>query len=265
MLALERKNAILASLSMKGKVLVGDLSREFGVTEETIRRDLEKLVNDGFATKTYGGAVKNNNFNLDLPFYVRKQTNIESKQYIASLIGSMINDGDCIMLDSSTTALCVIRSILRKSRITLITNSIEILLELSNKTDWTIISTGGMLKEDSLSLVGSQTEHAVSNYHADMAICSCMGIDNDIGITESNEHESQVKKAFFKSAGKKILALDSTKFDKAYFVRAFNFSDIDILVTDKKPPDIWLERLQENNIKVVYEEHALKEYENHLG
>lgn len=253
MLALERKNAILASLSMKGRVLVGDLSREFGVTEETIRRDLEKLVNDGLATKTHGGAVKNNGFNLDLPFYVRKQTNIESKQYIAALIGNMIHDGDCIMLDSSTTALCVIRSILNKRGITLITNSIEILLELANKTDWTVVSTGGMLKRDSLSLVGSQAERAVSGYHADLAICSCMGIDNDMGITESNEHEAQVKKAFFKSAEKKILALDSTKFDKAYFVKVFNASDINMLVTDKRPSDLWMDRLGRNNVNILYE------------
>ena len=187
MLAIERKNAILLSLSQRGKVLVGDLSREFGVTKETIRRDLDKLEEDGLAKKTYGGAVKNNNFNLDLPFHVRKQTNMESKQYIASVIGSMINDGDYIMLDSSTTALCVIRSILQKKKITLITNSIEILLELSNKPDWTVISTGGTLKGDSLSLVGSQAERTVSGYHVDVAICSCMGIENDIGIKESNE------------------------------------------------------------------------------
>lgn len=123
MLAIERRNAILAKLAAEGKVLVSNLSKEFEVTEETIRRDLEKLDNDGLARKTYGGAIKNDNFNIDLPFHVRKQTNVESKQYIASLIANMIHDGDYIMLDSSTTALCVIKNILHKKNITLITNS----------------------------------------------------------------------------------------------------------------------------------------------
>ena len=145
MLAIERRNAILAKLAAEGKVLVSTLSKEFEVTEETIRRDLEKLDNDGLARKTYGGAIKNDNFNIDLPFHVRKQTNVESKQYIAALIGNMIHDGDYIMLDSSTTALCVIKNILHKKNITLITNSIEILLELCTKADWNILSTGGML------------------------------------------------------------------------------------------------------------------------
>ena len=150
MLAIERRNAIVTKVSAEGKVLVADLAKEFDVTEETIRRDLEKLDNDGLVRKTYGGAIKNESFNIDLPFHVRKQTNVESKQKIAALIGEMINDGDYIMLDASTTALCVIKNILNKKNITLITNSIEILLELCNKPGWNVLSTGGMLKEGGL-------------------------------------------------------------------------------------------------------------------
>ena len=116
MLAIERRNAILAKLSIEGKVVVSDLSREFEVTEETIRRDLEKLDQDGLAKKTYGGAVKNENFNIDIPFHVRQQANVEQKQYIASIIADMIHDGDYIMLDSSTTALFVIKNILNHNQ-----------------------------------------------------------------------------------------------------------------------------------------------------
>ena len=112
MLAIERRNAILAKLSIEGKVVVSDLAAEYEVTEETIRRDLEKLDRDGLARKTYGGAVKIESFNIDLPFQVRKQSNVESKQKIAAAVGSMIKDGDYIMLDSSTTALYVIKNIL---------------------------------------------------------------------------------------------------------------------------------------------------------
>jgi DeoR/GlpR family transcriptional regulator of sugar metabolism len=253
MLAIERKNAILTKLSIEGKVLVSELSREYGVTEETIRRDLEKLEKEGLAKKTYGGAVKNENFNIDLPFYVRKQTNVESKQYIASVIGSMINDGDYLMLDSSTTALFVVKSIMHKKKITLITNSIEILLELSNKPDWTVISTGGTLKEVGLSLVGYQAERMVSGFHVDMAICSSKGIDSDMGVTDSNERDAEIKKAFFKSAKKKILALDSSKFDITSFIKICDVSDLDMVVTEKRPSDIWLERFRNAGTEVRYE------------
>ena len=105
MLAIERRNAILAKLNTQGKVIVTDLSREFDVTEETIRRDLEKLDNEGLAKKTYGGAVINQNLNIDLPFNVRKRANVELKQKIAEKIAEMIHDGDYIMLDASSTAI----------------------------------------------------------------------------------------------------------------------------------------------------------------
>ena len=254
MLAIERRNQILSKLSTDGKVLVADLAREFNVTEETIRRDLEKLDNDGLARKTYGGAVKNENFNIDLPFHVRKQTNVESKKRIAALIGDMINDGDYIMLDASTTALCVIKSILHKKNITLITNSIEILIELCNKPEWNILSTGGMLKEGGLSLVGYQAEKMISGFHVDLAICSCKGIDEHNGITDSNERDAEIKKAFFKSANHRLLAVDSSKFDKSSFVKVCGYNEVDTVVTETKPSEIWLERLRQNNVKVVYEQ-----------
>ncbi len=254
MLAIERRNEILTKLSTDGKVLVADLAKEFDVTEETIRRDLEKLDNDGLARKTYGGAVKNENFNIDLPFHVRKQTNVESKKRIAALIGDMINDGDYIMLDSSTTALCVIKSILHKKNITLITNSIEILIELCNKPEWNILSTGGMLKEGGLSLVGYQAEKMISGFHVDLAICSCKGIDEFNGITDSNERDAEIKKSFFKSANHRLLAVDSSKFDRASFVKVCGINEVDTIVTEEKPSEIWLERLKQNNVKVVFDQ-----------
>jgi DeoR/GlpR family transcriptional regulator of sugar metabolism len=165
----------------------------------------------------------------------------------------MINDGDYLMLDSSTTALFVVKSIIHKKKITLITNSIEILLELSNKPDWTVISTGGTLKEVGLSLVGYQAERMVSGFHVDMAICSSKGIDSDMGVTDSNERDAEIKKAFFKSAKKKILALDSSKFDITSFIKICDVSDLDMVVTEKRPSDIWLERFRNAGTEVRYE------------
>ena len=252
MLAIERRNAILSKLSLEGKVVVSDLAREFEVTEETIRRDLEKLDKDGLARKTYGGAVKNENFNIDLPFHVRKQTNVESKRKIAEQISEMIHDGDYIMLDSSTTALNVIKNILDRKKITLITNSIEILIELCNKPDWMVVSTGGVLKEGGLSLVGYQAERMVSGFHVDIAVCSCKGLDSEMGITDSNERDSEIKKAFFKAANKKVLAVDSSKFDKASFVKVCGLSDVDTIVTDVCPEKRWCERINDAGVELIY-------------
>ena len=252
MLAIERRNAILAKLNTQGKVIVTDLSREFDVTEETIRRDLEKLDNEGLAKKTYGGAVVNQNLNIDLPFNVRKRANVELKQKIAEKIAEMIHDGDYIMLDASSTAIYVTKCISDRKNITLITNSVEIMLELADKSDWNILSTGGSLKKGALSLVGASAERMIRGFHVDLAVCSSKGIDLNMGITDSNEKDSEIKRAIFGAANRKILAVDSTKFDKISVVHVCDTADIDVVVTDTQPSERWIEHFKDKDVELVY-------------
>ena len=252
MLAIERRNAILAKLNIDGKVIVSDLSREFDVTEETIRRDLEKLDNEGLAKKTYGGAVASQSLNTDLPFNVRKRANVELKQKIAEKIAEFIHDGDYIMLDASSTAIYVAKAIKSLKNITLITNSVEILLEMADKDDWKILSTGGALKKGALSLVGTSAERMIRGFHVDLAVCSCKGIDIGMGVTDSNEKDSEIKQAIFAAADKKILAVDSSKFDKISFVHVFDIGEAEIIVTDSAPLERWSEHLKEKNVELVY-------------
>ena len=132
MLAIERRREILNRLGVSGKVLVSELSRDFGVTEETIRRDLEKLDAEGLAAKTYGGAVSRQNPALDLPYNVRAGFNVAQKQIISDIVASLIHEGDRVMLDASSTALYVLKRLKEKDRLTVITNSVSILLELAD-------------------------------------------------------------------------------------------------------------------------------------
>jgi len=252
MLAIERRNAILSKLQAEKKVVVSDLSTLFDVTEETIRRDLEKLENEGLAKKTYGGAVLNESLNIDLPYIVRKKANVSGKQYIATLIGDMISDGDHIILDGSSTALFVSKHIKDKKNITVITNSVEILLELSDRKDWNILSTGGSLKEGGLSLVGYQAERMISTFHVDLAVFSSKGIDIENGVTDSNESDAQIKKLILKASKKRILAVDSSKFDKTSFTKICEISDVDMIVTDSEPGEAWVNAAQTAGVELVY-------------
>ena len=252
MLAIERRNAILAKLATDGKVIVADLSVEFNVTEETIRRDLEKLDKEGLAKKTYGGAIVLETHGADLPFNVRKRVNANLKENIAQKIAELISDGDSIILDSSTTAISVTKYIKNRENLTLITNSVEILLELSDKSGWKILSTGGKLKNGSLALVGASAEQMIRDYHVHIAVCSSKGIDMNMGISDSNEEDASMKKAIFSSADRKILAIDSTKFNRRSFVKVFSVSDVDTVVTDEKPSDEWIEFFEKNQVELIY-------------
>ncbi len=251
MLAAERRNEILTLLKEEGKVIVADLSKKYEVTEETIRRDLEKLEGDGFAERTYGGAVLKENDKEELPFLVRKRANVAAKKRIAETIGSMIEDGDRIMLDASTTALFVAKQIRNKKNITVITNSIEILLELSDVKGWKVLSTGGSLRAGALSLVGYQAERMVDDFYVDKAILSCKGVDYHKGFTDSNELDAGLKRQMLNAAATKILAVDSGKFGRISFTKIMNFYDVNIMVTDFDMNEEWKEKMQDCNVKVV--------------
>jgi len=250
MLAIERRNEILSKLREDKKVLVGDLSKYYKVTEETIRRDLDLLEQKGLAKKTYGGAVLLDDLKEELPYNIRKQTNIKEKKIIAELVADMIEDGEHLMLDASTTSLYIAKSIKNKENITIITNSLEVMFELSDKKGWRILSTGGLMKEGALALIGPQTEKMIDNYHVDKAIISCKGIDKNKGISDSNESDVEIKKHMIQSAKEVILVVDNAKFDKISFVHTGDLSQIDYIVTDVKPSQEWQDILDRNGVKL---------------
>jgi len=254
MLAVERRNIILEKLQEEKRVVVSELSRRFSVSEETIRRDLDKLHKDGLAIKSYGGAILNENTNIDMPFNVRKKHNTTGKQKIAEIIGSLIEDGDSIALDASTTAVFIAKAIKEKENLTVVTNSVELLVELSDVSGWNVISTGGGIKEGYLALVGPRVLQALDSYNVDKAILSCKGLDMEKGITDGNELFSQVKQGLIKSAKQLILAVDHSKFNKTAFSKISDMEYADIVVTDEKPDAGWLDFFVAHGIQCIYPE-----------
>ena len=146
MLAIDRRNDIMEQIRQEGSVRVTDLSEKYDVTEETIRRDLEKLENEGRVTRTYGGAVLNKGTKEDLSINIRETFNQEGKNRIARKICELIHDGDSLMLDASTSTMFVARHLKDKRGITVITNSLRVPVELASDSDAEIIVAGGTLE-----------------------------------------------------------------------------------------------------------------------
>ena len=254
MLAIERRNAILEKLQVERRVVVSELSILYDVSEETIRRDLDKLENDGYAIKSYGGAVLNENSNMDLPFNVRKNRNVLGKQKLANIVNEMIRDGENIMLDASSTAVAIAKTIKNRKDLTVITNSLEIALELLEAPGIRVISTGGVATGGSLALVGPVTDSTIRLYYVDKAIISAKGFDIDSGFMDSDEQHATNKASMLHMAKKKILAVDSSKFGKIAFAKIGDLKDLSAIVTDKKPDDEWLKRFEELGIECVFPE-----------
>lgn len=252
MLAIERKNEILNKLRAEQRVLVSELAVFYNVTEETIRRDLDKLEKEGYATKTYGGAILGNSTKTDLSYTIRNKTNVEAKNAIADLVEGLIEDGDHLMVDDSSTSLFAAKKLKDKKNLTVITNSVELVVELSGIENWNIMLTGGRLKADSLSLVGEQTQKMLHNFHVDKVLFSCKGMNTDAGITDSSEFHAKTKQSMMQAAKKRILVLDDTKFDKISFVNIATLDQIDIVVTNEKPSAAWLKLLDDHGIECIY-------------
>lgn len=252
MLAIERRKEILMKLQAERRVVVSELSQLYDVSEETIRRDLEKLVNDGVAIKSYGGAVLNENSSLDLPFNIRKNRNVIGKQRIAEQIVRLVKDGDSIMLDASSTAVYIAKALKEKKNLTIITNSIEIIIELLDMPEWHVFSTGGLTREGSFALVGPQTDKMLKSFHVDKAIISCKGIGADKYLTDSDELHANNKLTMLESAEMKILAVDSSKFDNTAFTAIGTLDDITTVVTDEEPEAKWLQLFEETGVECIY-------------
>lgn len=252
MLAIERKNEILNKLRAEQRVLVSELAARYGVTEETIRRDLDKLEKEGFATKTYGGAILGNSTKTDLSHTIRNKTNVDAKTAVAQIVSELVQDGDHIMLDDSSTSLFIAKHLKEKKNLTIVTYSIEIVMELAGLDGWTILSTGGMLKPDSLAFVGHQVADTLSRFHVDKAILSCKGIDPTAGITDSAESHAVAKQAMIRAAKEVILALDDTKLDKISFVQVAPLEAAQTVVTSKDPGQEWRAFFDDKSIDCKY-------------
>ena len=251
MLAVERREHISKKIKEERKVYVPRLAKELSVTEETIRRDLEKLEAQGLLTRSYGGATLNEHTVEDLPFLSRCNLMAAEKARIAKLAARLLRDGDTLMMDSSTTGLAFIQEIRSKKDLTIITNSVRI-ADAFATSDFTLISTGGRLRSRSFALTGTSAIETLQRYFVDHAVISCKGIRSDKGIMESNEEESEIKRVMIQQARNAILLIDHSKFDKSAFVHTANIDRLSALVTDKAPSDEWQNLLEESNVRLLY-------------
>lgn len=249
-LGIERRQLILEKLRRDQKVFVADLSDNLQVTQETIRRDLEKLESQGLLQRSHGGAVMVTPGNEDLSFARRTADNYNLKQKIAKKAAGLVRDGTSLMADSSSTVLALFELIQSKRDLTVVTNSIKLLNDYAGG-DMELISTGGSLRAHSLSLVGNAACRTLMTYNVDLAIFSCKGLDRLQAITESNEPEAVVKQVMSRQAKNRVLLADHTKFDQVVFARTLEFADIDYVITDDEPGRKWIELFKESDIQLI--------------
>lgn len=252
MVARERIDLIKRFVLINKKVKVSQLSEHFGVTEETIRRDLEKLENNGILTRTFGGAVLNTESHREnIDFYQRMQINIEEKRKMALSFADILRSKHIIATDSSSTVMEVIRLVEDSSDITVLTTSHVMLRELAS-TKINLLCMGGFLNRSTLSMQGSMAIENIRRYNIELLLLSCKGLDFDKGATDSTVPEVEIKKAMIEQANEIALFVDHTKFGKRAFVELLTPNQVDYLITDQKPDEQWIKYCKANQIQLIY-------------
>ena len=252
MLAVERRSKIEQSILKNKTVLVPELAREFDVTTETIRSDLEKLEKQGVLVRTYGGATLVENREADMEIHKRVTVNFEGKQSIGIRAAQMISDGETIFLDASTSSLHLARNIKDKKGITVITNAEKIVMELSDCPDIKVISTGGMLNAKNMSYTGRIVEYIIrSHYYANKVFFSCRGVTLSRGLMESTEAEAEIKKAMIDCSESAIFLCDKNKLGRLGVPVISGLENIDVIITDIKLDEEWNNTLQEKDVRIV--------------
>lgn len=252
MLTQERQEKIMELLREQRSVKASELSHKFGVSIETIRRDLDSLSKEGCLTKVYGGAVLEKVVAQEQNLVLRASANHELKQEIARIACRFVEEGQSIAMDSSTTNL-EIAKMLKKSfdRLTVITNGIDIAMELRDKEHFNTVLTGGTLRGGEVSLIGGLAEEFLDKFHIDKVFASVSGVSISNGFTDYGLGEYHVKMKMIERAREVIVPADSSKFDVISLIKVGNLDLCDFIITDSQLNENILQKYRESKVRII--------------
>ncbi|MCP3027821.1 DeoR/GlpR family DNA-binding transcription regulator [Halobacillus sp. A5] len=248
----ERRNKIMQLLDEKKRVTVKELAAHIGVSEATLRTDLNRMEEDGLLKRTHGGAILNEASDNETSFSAREKKNREEKTIIAESAFELIEEKQCILLDASSTALELARYLKNQPiRLTVVTSGVLTALELKENPDITVILIGGVVTNRSSSIEGTLGLSILEHVHIDMMFTSGNGFSVESGLTDFNLYEVALKRELVKKSNKIIALVDSSKIDKASSAVFATPEEIDILITDNVTNVELSTKLKEKNIEFI--------------
>jgi DeoR family transcriptional regulator, glycerol-3-phosphate regulon repressor len=234
MLSNQRQAEILRLVREQRTCTITDLASRFDVSDETIRRNIKPLIADGLLVKVHGGVMLPERLD-EPPFQRRMAASLDGKRAIGARIGELVQDGDSLILEGGTTCLHIAQALAARSRLTVVTNSIEVARVLAPRNGNRVFIAGGELRADDGAAFGDSVLAFLRQFHVRYAIVSVTAIDAQGRFMDALPADVVFSLAAFAQAERRVVAADQAKFGHSALVHAFGPEAADLLVTDAAP------------------------------
>jgi DeoR/GlpR family transcriptional regulator of sugar metabolism len=248
----ERLDQILALLLEQGRVSVAGLCERFDVSAVTIRNDLAILEKQGHLVRTRGGAMPKPQTGAEpLAFALRKELHAPEKERIGRAAARMVQNGDAIALDASTTAWHMARHIKDRRELTVVTNGLFIALEFVDSPGVSVVMPGGSLRAASASLVGDLGASILDGFYVQKGFFSGGGFALEEGLTDTNQYEVALKQHMVQRSKEVIALVDSSKWGTVTFAPLASIEELDRVIVDSSAPGDMVEALRQRGVEVT--------------
>lgn len=247
---MSRREEILSLVQARGGASVRELSLALGVSEPTVRRELRQLASDALVVRTYGGALAVHAGEQGSGTTASGQGTLDVKRRIGRAAAALVGEGETVVVGSGTTALEVARALGERTRLTVITNALDVAWLLMNRTAIDVIVLGGAVRSEVRSLVGHLTDFAASELRADVLFMGISAFDTEHGLTSDHMPEILTDRALRRIANKVVLVAESCKYRRVAPARVFDLSEVATLVTDADLPDDAREAIERLGVEV---------------
>lgn len=246
----ERRQEILRRVDQTGRVSVGELSQQLGVSEVTIRADLQALAERNLIVRTHGGAIPTGGM-YDLALALRRQRQVQEKSRIGQAGAALVLDGDAIFLDSSSTALAIVQHLKDHRYLTIITNSLAIAQEMQDTPSIRVVMAGGTLQRETASLIGLDGLEMLRKFNIQKGFFGAHGLNLPEGLTDVSADEAEVKRALVEMCRQTIAVLDATKWGRVGLASFARPEQINTVITDADAPADLVESVRAMGIDVI--------------
>jgi DeoR family glycerol-3-phosphate regulon repressor len=246
----ERQAEIVELAKQDGRVLVDALSERFGVTPQTIRKDLNDLCDAKILRRIHGGAI-NPSGTENVEYEQRRQIAADEKAAIGRRAASLVPDGASLFINIGTTTEAVSEALVNHRNLMVITNNLNVANRLRLFPTIDVVISGGIVRQADGGIVGEAAVDFIRQFKVDYAIIGASAIDNDGALLDYDFREVKVAQAIIQNARNVILVADSTKFKNSAPVRIAHVSQVDSVVTDARVPRDFQLLCRENDVEVI--------------